>query len=163
MQILRSPWGDQWFEESNVAWNRLVQKLYHKHHEMQQKKVLFYTFPLAICYQSSFQRVSRLQFLLDFAKGCLLEQFTPGWCAKAAPELIIVLRGRCRAGLFHTVGWGTSVDTCSGKPEERFVKMFSRHLSRLGVGPIFNNKSMNQWIFCLCRCFHKTLVILHVC
>lgn len=143
MQIFRSPWGDRWFKESNVAWNRLITKLHRKNHKLQQKKVLFFTFPLAICYQSSFQRVSRLQFLLDFAKGCLLEQFTPGWCANAAPELIIVLRGRCRAGLFHTVGWGTSVDTCSGKPEERFVKMFSRHVSRLDVGPIFN---INQWI-----------------
>lgn len=37
------------------------------------------------------------------------------------------------------------MNTCSGKPEERIVKMFSWHISRVGVGPIFNiNQLVND-------------------
>lgn len=67
----------------------------------------------------------------------------------AAPELIIVLPGeeKERARVFHTAACevGTSVHACSGKPEERFVKMFSWRVSGVGVGPIFNiNQEVNS-------------------
>lgn len=84
--------------------------------------------------------------------------------ASAAPELIVVLR-RSAGQLYSTVQsvrWATLVDACSGKPGKRIAKMFSWHVSCVAVSLISQYKWVPQWLFCLCRCFHKTLDILYV-